>query len=208
MKRRKGWLRTDEREDAVRSLQWAATLAADVVNDPHVWKWQLVALHSAVQGFMVLALEKGNGLLALRPDIATKWLKAYRSRDTEQPLPYPADKLDGFMNLYGKIKESQHFPKPFVPGLTHDRSLRVLNELRNEFIHFTPKGWSLELTGLPDLLVDAAGVITWCTDDSGTLIWYKQAHRKRARTAVRQLRRSARSLREEYGDWHGGGHAR
>jgi hypothetical protein len=77
-KRPHRWLRTDEREDAVRSLEWAASFANDVESDPHVWKWQLVALHNAVQGFMVLALAKGNGLLALRPHIAEKWLRLIR----------------------------------------------------------------------------------------------------------------------------------
>ena len=32
----------------------------------------------------------------------------------------------------------------FKPG-TQGRSVKQLNKLRNEFIHFVPKGWSLEV---------------------------------------------------------------
>lgn len=183
----------------MRSLQWAARLSETVEGDAHVWKWQLVALHSAVQGFMVLALTKGNGLLALRPKTAANWLAAYRSQETDTPVPFPAEKLDDFMNLYQKIKNPAHFEKAFTSGSTHDKSLGMLNELRNQFIHFTPKGWSLELMGLPGLLIDATDVISWCSNDSGTLFWYKHVHSKRTNSAIRQLRRSAKSLRERYG---------
>lgn len=72
------YLRTNEREEAVRSLEWARSQAALLACDPYAWKWVLISLHNAAQGFMVLALWGGNGLLALRVSVAAKWLKAYR----------------------------------------------------------------------------------------------------------------------------------
>jgi hypothetical protein len=197
MKRHR-WLRTDEREDAVRSLQWSASLVGAVESDPHTWKWQLVALHNAVQGFMVLALSKGNGLLALRPHIAKKWLEAYRARRTGSSIPFPPEKLDDFLSLYEKIKTAKYFRQAFVPGTSHDHSLKLLNELRNGFIHFTPKGWSLELAGLPALLSDVADVISWCHDGSESLFWYKQVHRRRTISALRHLRRASKQLQARY----------
>jgi hypothetical protein len=38
------------------------------------------------------------------------------------------------------------------------RSLWHLNSLRNDFIHFSPKGWSLEMSGLPKM-IDACVVV-------------------------------------------------
>jgi len=33
-----------------------------------------------------------------------------------------------------------------------------LNNLRNEFIHFVPKGWSVELAGLPQICANCINV--------------------------------------------------
>jgi hypothetical protein len=57
------YLRTDEAEEAVSSLESAAEFLAAVRSDPYRWTWVILALHSAVQGFMILALRGGNGLL-------------------------------------------------------------------------------------------------------------------------------------------------
>src|SRR6478752_487934 len=97
------YLRTDEHEEAVRSLEWAEAQARSLGEDSYQWKWVLISLHNAVQGFMVLALWQGNGLLALRDKIAGKWLKAYRDGGD-----YPAEKLDEFLNLYQKVKDKDN----------------------------------------------------------------------------------------------------
>lgn len=53
------YLRTDEHEEAVRSLEWAEAQARSLGEDSYQWKWVLISLHNAVQGFMVLALWQG-----------------------------------------------------------------------------------------------------------------------------------------------------
>jgi regulation of enolase protein 1 (concanavalin A-like superfamily) len=70
--------------DAVTSLEAAQELSSRVTLNGTYWKWALIAIHSGVQGFMVLALEHGNALLAMKNDTAAKWLKAYNSG-----TPYP-----------------------------------------------------------------------------------------------------------------------
>ena len=184
---RSAFLRTSEHEEAVRSLEWAELQARGLPADPYLWKWVLIALHNATQGFMVLALWNGNGLLALRPRIAEKWLKAYESGG-----PFPAEKLDEFLNLYAKVKDRNNFHTvgagPFTPSATTDRSLELLNEVRNEFTHFTPKGWSLELAGLPTLCLDTLGLIQFLGWESTAITWYLRVHQARAKRALRRLR--------------------
>src|SRR5882724_8573833 len=128
------WLRTDEYEEAVRSLEWAEAQALSLEADPYAWKWVLIAMHNVAQGFMVLALWNGNGLLALRDKIAAKWLEAYRNDGH-----FPVEKLDEFLNLYKKVKDANNFHTvgagPFSPGSTHDQTFKRLNSFRNEFIH-------------------------------------------------------------------------
>lgn len=196
--RRSPYLRTDEREEAVRSLEWTAHQANSISDDPYQWKWVLIALHNAVQGFMVLALWNGNGLLALRDKIASKWLDAYNNGG-----PYPVEKLDEFLNLYKKVKDKDNFhvigAEPFSPDAAHDESFTLLNTYRNEFIHFTPKGWSLELRGLPRVCLDALDLIEYFGWQSTAILWHKQALVPRAKRAVRHMRSTLHTLEVDYG---------
>jgi hypothetical protein len=183
MKRSPKWLRTDEREDAVRSLEWTCELADRVPGDIHVWKWLLIALHNTVQGYMVVALEKGDGLLPLRPRLATQWLRALEGKG-----PFPVEKLDDFLALYGKIKAPANFQTPFSPSQDEDEQITRLNGFRGYFTHFTPKGWSLELAFLPPIVIASAAVIRWATFDAGA-IWYKASSTNRTKRSLSKLRR-------------------
>jgi len=187
------WLRTDEYEEAVRSLEWAFFISQSLETDPYFWKWFLITLHNSAQGFMILALWQGNGLLTFRPNISKRWLEAYRSGE-----PYPIEKLDNFLNLYLKVKDSDFLSSAgahcFTPGDTHDYSLRKLNSIRNEFIHFTPKGWSLELTGLPKICLDTLDLIEWLGWHSNAFMWRKRIHDVRAKRALNKLRKLIQNL--------------
>ena len=191
------YLRTDEREDAVRSLEWAEVQSRLLADDPYLWKWVLISLHSAAQGFMVLALWHGNGLLTLTAKGAAKWLDAY-----EKGRPYPNDRLDNFLNLYAKVKDSHNFhfvgAGPFLPGTTHDLSFERLNEFRNTFIHFTPKGWSLQLQGLPSIGLDALDLVQFFGWQTTAILWHKRVHLVRTKRAVKRLRRTLQALSARY----------
>jgi hypothetical protein len=50
-------LKTDTQSDAVASLRLAVDTMGRVGSDIALWKWVVISLHNAVQGFMVLALE-------------------------------------------------------------------------------------------------------------------------------------------------------
>ena len=187
------YLRTDEKEEAVRSLEWAELQARTLEADPYLWKWIVISLHNAVQGFMVLALWNGNGLLTLRPRVAEKWLKAYESGGQ-----FPVEKLDEFLNLYVKVKDPSNFHTvgagPFQPEVTSDQSLTLLNEVRNTFTHFTPKGWSLQLAGLPRICLDALQLIEFLGWSSKSIAWYRRVHLIRAKRALKRLRRTMQSI--------------
>jgi hypothetical protein len=191
------YLRTSEHEEAVRSLEWAAKQAHGISLDPYQWKWTLIALHNAAQGFMVLALWNGNGLLTMPEHVAAKWLKAYNGN-----RQFPEDRLDSFLNLYDKCKDPTNFnycgSQSFTGSAEHDVSFSALNEFRNEFIHFTPKGWSLELDGLATVVLHALDMISHFGWRSTSILWHERAHRVRARWAYRSLQRTARSLEDLY----------
>lgn len=191
------YLRTNEREEAVRSLEFAELQARSIASDGYQWKWALIALHNATQGFMVLALWNGNGLLSMSPKSAEKWMAAY-----EAGKPFPRVTLDRFLNLYSKVKDESNFhylgSTPFRPGTSHDASFRHLNDFRNEFIHFTPKGWSLMLPGLPNMALDVLDLIEHFGWQSSSILWHERALLVRAKWAVRRLRRTLIALQTHY----------
>jgi hypothetical protein len=191
-------LHTDHWVDAVCSLEAADDFAVRATTDERFWKWLLIAQHSAVQGFMALALEHGNSLLVMRDDVRRKWLDAH-----EKGAAYPDERMDYFPALYEKVKSNVVCryvgSKKFVPGTSHDYSMGKLNELRNGFIHFMPKAWAIELAGLPKVCLDALDVAHFLGWESMTIIWHDSALRERAGLASTRLRESLNTLSKVYG---------
>lgn len=47
--------------------------------------------------------------------------------------------------------------------------MNKLNELRNDFIHFLPKVWLIEVSGLPDIVNDCIAIIELLSFESGNI---------------------------------------
>ncbi len=74
----------------------------------------------------------------------------------ERKLNATNPKLDKFLSLYEKIK-SQGNMQRYVDSITfksskqQDEAMVDLNRFRNDFIHFFPKGWSIQVDGLSEI---------------------------------------------------------
>ena len=61
--------------------------------------------------------------------------------------------------------------KPLVMTRTQKESIEFLtNELRNNFEHYLPKLWSIELHGLPETAMDVLDVIHFLALETGTYV--------------------------------------
>lgn len=100
------WLRTDERKEAVNSLEKTYQFLLEVHEDPFNWKWVIIALHNATQAFMVLALMGTASLNVIK--YREKWFEAIRLGNE-----YPKQQsLLNFLKLYNDIKfEESHDAK-------------------------------------------------------------------------------------------------
>ena len=79
-------LKTDEWIEAVSDFEMFSEQLQQVINDLGRWKWAIIALHSGIQGLMVLALEGSHGLNVLGEKDADRWLSWYENeRSTESP---------------------------------------------------------------------------------------------------------------------------
>jgi len=181
------WLRTDEAEEAVGALEAAARFIGELQTDLFAWRWAILSLHIAAQGFMVVALRDSAGLLPLRDEVAAEWLEAHRAG-----TPPPAEKLDEFLNLYKKVKRKEIATllqaTPFEPKDSQGRSIKMLNRLRNQFVHFLPMTWSLETAGLPEMCLDVLDFIEFLSASYRPHLWRGQAHPKRIATALAAAR--------------------
>lgn len=192
------WLRTNEAEEAVAALEFVSRHIPLVRGDLAEWRWIIISLHIAVQGFMAVALRDSAGLTVLPDRLAAKWLRAY---DEDKPLP--RERLDSFPNLYAKAKSAdtaKHLAAtPFSPSESQDRSIERLHSFRNQFIHFVPMGWSLEVSGLPIICLDALSLVDHLAHSYRQLIWNEDEHPDRIQRALTASRESLASLAVEYG---------
>lgn len=188
------WLSIDERSDVLASLSLCQNCLADVAAEPANWKWAILSLHNGLQGAMVCHLSGTAQLGALDKKSVAEWLEwherdrrgeikrilqgtdelgmpefRFATRDDQPPRERLADAKELFRRLYNAKKRCE-------PGagaiLTINgeqlRSFVRLHHLRNGFAHFTPKGWSIELSGLPKMFRDLVEVIELISRDPWT----------------------------------------
>lgn len=179
------YLRTDEREELIDTLEHTRLLSELIMTDARRWKWFLVLLHNALQGACVCALRGADtsGISVLQNDVARKVHRWHeRDRQGQQSEPYPEEKLESMLELFRRIKKDSYLPEAarYISDAQTDRDIRKLNALRNTFIHFTPMGLSLELIGLPRIAHNAYKVIDHLAVQHPTF-WYQLSGRKQRR---------------------------
>jgi hypothetical protein len=189
------WLHTDEKADLIASLAMLDVALGQIANDLATWKWVVIATHSALQSAIACHLGAiGNSLLVAKQEDAEAWLKAH-----EDGTPYPEMMMDSFPNLYDKLKHQEIFGYKFVPRGTQGRSIKKINEYRNEFIHFMPKGWSLEVSGLPAMCKDCLDVISELDEHTLRERWHNDSQESSFRTLLNSCLEKMRGLKAEYG---------
>jgi hypothetical protein len=194
------WLRTDEYLEAVVSLEMVSDTLPKVMNDVHYWKWVLIALHNALQGYMVLALRGSDGLNVLTDKCRQKWI-ATRKRGHGAPLER---RLDSFENLYKKIERDDLMlvlmhSQPFKSHGTQTESVELLKQLRNDFIHFLPKCLSLPVHDLPGVVNDCVDIIEFLAFQCGNILWYEKENETKTRALIATIRTNLSELNDLYG---------
>lgn len=165
------YLETDESEEAVSALEAFTEWLTRVPEKTLHWRWVILTLHHSMQGFLVLALRGTHGLHTMRDSTAAKWIAAHETGN-----PRPKDDLDSFLNLYKKAKLREKmtqtcFSKPLTTTKVQDRSVKQLHNLRNDFMHFPPHSWLIEVSGLPRICVDCLSIIEFLGWKGGNVRW-------------------------------------
>ena len=193
------WLITYESVEVVSDFEMFSEQLRRVMTSPHRWKWTIIALHSGIQGMMVLALKGSNSLNVLQEKDKERWLEWYNGGQSDESRPRDV-KLANFLTLYKRIKGAQMLlytdSRKFVPKGTQGSSIKNLNLLRNKYIHFTPRVWALEAGGLPAIVSDCLGVAEFLACKSGN-VFPEQDLGERLKAAFESARKSLATLRAE-----------
>ena len=155
------YIEIDERVDVLASLECCAFSLQQTEQLDRAWKWVVLSLHSALQGAMVCHLNGTAELGALQESSARKSHKWYDENCSNKfPREFVASADELFKRLWcercriekatgGVIKITRQQQNSF------DR----LHRLRNEFTHFSPKGWCIELAYIQEMIGDILDVI-------------------------------------------------
>lgn len=168
------WIRTDEAEDVAGSLRHALHAATLVDTDPQAWKWVALALHSALQGACVCHLTTTAAPVgAVTERNAGEWLTYFEVSRNDPSAVAPKTHLMALPDLLKTVR------KPHSAG---DRSnddgiaitdaefawlTRLHHTVRNQFVHFAPMGWSIEVSGMPA----AAALVARIIGDIAVIGW-------------------------------------
>ncbi|MGN6152875.1 MAG: hypothetical protein ACTHOH_12845 [Lysobacteraceae bacterium] len=128
------YLRSDTETDAAYSLSVAADFMARTEVDSYYWKWTVLGLHSAAQGFLVLALRQDDDRLIQKPGVSKKVLSAHNDE-----FDYPAQYMDNFMGLYRKAQDPRNFRNgnaALPVDSDFDDKIEKFDQLRHDFVHF------------------------------------------------------------------------
>ena len=189
------YLRIDEKENAIDSLQKAAEFLKNIENDPLYWKWFIVAIHHAVYHFMLLALQN--------TDLSGIW-KEHLNKGLPKLVDYglsrkvvdtnnSENQLVNFIEAFKRIQKPDQMSgyvnaKPFVAEIKHKEAATDLNTiLRNNFVHFSPKGWSIEISFIIKAVLPMLEVVEFLVLNSGRLFMDEQ-QRNSVQSDIAQIR--------------------
>lgn len=147
---------TDEAQDVAGSVRQAIRSLGDARKDPQAWKWALLALHSALQGACVCHLTTTCPPIgAISKRDTEEWLTYLDASRDDPNLRPPRTRLLELPDLVKRVRKdnSAGGPSAGYQIKISDAELSWIkhlhSEFRNQFTHFAPMGWAIEVSGIP-----------------------------------------------------------
>jgi len=147
------WVRFDEYEDVLASTDLLALVAPKLLKQPSSWKWMILAAHNGLQGALVCAIKDTSNTNILEKGSATKVLNYLETLEGDEPQ----EKLADFITLLKRYRKK--YP---CNGITTEQLRRIHKfhkKFRNNFAHFVPTGWLIEVAILPAIIDSAVELI-------------------------------------------------
>ncbi len=152
------FISTDERKDVAGSIRHVLRCMEFVRDDQQAWKWLYLAMHSALQGACICHLTTTAAPVgAVEKQNAKEWLHYFEESRNNPDLQPPATRLMSLPDLLKAVRKpnSSGGPSKRVSIQINDEELRWLSRLhkvvRNQFTHFEPSGFTIDVSGMPQV---------------------------------------------------------
>ncbi len=136
------WIRLDERLNAIDYLLRTSEFINKTKQDKIYWKWVCLGLHGAIYGFSICACQNSDGSSVVQ-----------KNRDGNDEL----------ISFGMALKRCQNHSFVSCPLALTSEQVTAIEKIkgifRDQFVHFQPKGWSIEIHGFPQLAIHCLEVI-------------------------------------------------
>lgn len=152
-KRQFNFLTTNERTNSVDYLVRAYYFIVQTKSDVYAWKWAMIALHGALYGFAICACRGSNNeFVAPAPRTPEgKYLKNPRLISIHKALEACQNPTTMGKYVSSKHLELSEQQKNSIKWLT--------SAFRNNFEHYIPRTWLINLAGMANIFVDVLDVV-------------------------------------------------
>lgn len=170
------WLRTNGHVEAVKGLRVCREHLAAGLVDTYELKWACLAVTTSLQSFVVETFTSAE--LISRDQRLSTALAEYENGE-RTTLPTVSDiRLPSFLGLCKWLRDEQGWG----PSPSTWNGLKNLQQVRDGFMHFKPRGWSIEAALLRDAIRAALNAIGYVIDNEpGDFRWYDEALEQTAR---------------------------
>jgi hypothetical protein len=174
---REKWLRFTAETNALDFLERAGQFIQQTEFDIKAWKWVILSLHGALYGFAICACRSTN----LENIIHRTKNGIERLITLDKALLICQDK-EWMGTLY--------CGRPLILTARQKYSIKMLKKsLRNNFEHFKPKGWSIEIHGLPGIAIDILDIIRFLAVETFRYQHLNQSQRRRIKSIIFQSKK-------------------
>jgi len=166
---------TDLKESAIDDLEKLSKFVELAKQDKTYWKWVIIAIHSSLYNFMLLALSGGSVYSEIWERVEKKKvglvdkIEFFDSNPNpkKRKLFNPKNRIICFQQAFKRIKDAKKMGgKAFVSNPDIDEAMEVLNtELRNQFIHFKPVDWLIETNFMKKIIQEVLPIISFITSE-------------------------------------------
>ncbi len=196
------YLSVNERDDVANSLEFCADIALQLGAQPERWKWCLIGMQNALHGALVCTLSGSAGLGALSEQSQKAWLAWYEKSVEGVSGTLPKEFMADLEALYKRAKKPEYMVEfggePIRTSNDVDSDIKLLNELRRDFAHLTPKGWSIQLLGLPRVILSTLSVIEQLFQHPANTYRTDISDSAKNKKSIAALREQMRILERQY----------
>lgn len=165
------WLEFSEEINALDDLEKAYFFIQQTRQDKNAWKWVVLCIYSAMYGFAICALKGTN------PDrVIVKTKKRNRLITFAEAIDRCQNPLHIKMTVTSKhlqLNDEQKY------------SIKKISEgFRNNFVHYIPKSWRIEVSGMPTIIKDCLEVIGFLALDTGNYTHLTKNQQRRVRSFI------------------------